>query len=160
MPTNPVDELIAQNIATAISEITVANSYNYDLTAARPTRIGFDGMKKHKDLTVLIVQDDADADESKASEGNPPMLAWRQPFMLIAYVIESDASTDPIDQRINRVRADIIKKLMDDVTRGGYAHNTTFVGSQVFASSPGVSGVVLYVDIEYRVRSNDPYTQA
>lgn len=160
MPTNPVDELIAQNIVTAIGEITVANSYNYDLTAARPTRLGFDASTKHRDLTVLIVQDDADEDESKASEGNPPMLAWVQPFMLIAYVIESDASTDPIDQRINRVRADIIKKLMIDVTRGGYAHNTTFTGSRVFSLAPGVTGVVLYIDIDYRVRSTDPYTQA
>ena len=156
----PIVEHIAANIATAVNGITVAAGYHYGLTAVRPTHLGFEDDEQPEDLTVLIVQEDPEEDPENASDGNSAMKAWVQPFALGAFVIESDSSTDPIDTRINRVRADIEKALMVDYSRGGYAIDTRIRGSARFGETSAQSGIAIYVDVLYRTRINDPYTGA
>jgi len=159
MATDPVIELIAQSFVDDITAITVANGFNYDLTAARPTRLGFDDLHLHKDLTVLILQEDPVEESDIAAEGNPPMKAWRQTFILLAYVMESDKTTDPIDTKINRIQADIIKKIKADIKRDDNALDTIVTGTSTgeFENAPGLAGIQIFVDVLYRTSELDPY---
>ncbi len=155
---DPVVEHIAENVKAAINAVTIANGFNQDLTATRPTRLGFADGEGQKDLTVLVVQEDPDEDEESSTEGNPPALAWIQPFWLIAYVLDSDSSTDAIDTRKNRVRSDIEKKLAEDRTRGGNAWDTRIRAPESFVLGPAASGIIVIVDVLYKTSEDDPYT--
>ena len=156
----PVIESIAEDIATAVNAITVANGFHQDLTAKRPIRLGLEGLAAETDGTVVILQEEPSEDEEASSQGNPPSRAWRQPFWLAAYVIASDAVTTPIDTRLNQVRSDIEKKLRADPTRGGYAIDTIIRAPIFFNEDPGVTGIIVVIEVRYRTSEDDPYTKA
>jgi len=157
---DPVLELIAENIKTEVAEITVANGFNQNLTPKRPTRSGWEDDEPATNGKVLIIQEDPDEDEENAAAGNNPMKAWVQPFTLVAFVIASDANSDPIDTLVNRVKADIEKKLCEDPTRGGNAWDTRIrAGGKIYKDGQ-YSGWAVVVDVHYRTREDDPYTKA
>ena len=158
--TTPIIEHIAADIKTAINAITVAAGFNQTLTGVRPTRVGFEGGPPPKDLEVFIIQDDPDEDEDLSGAGYVSLLAWRQPFLLQAFVISSDDATASIDTRINQVRSDIEQKLMEDISRGGYAIDTQVKAPIKFNDGPAFSGIVVMIEVIYRTRENDPYTAA
>src|SRR3972149_2606913 len=110
----PVIELIAENIFAAINEIKVVNGFSCDLTAVRPKMIDFSDVTP-RDGTVLIYQEDEDRAENEGTLTNE----WNQTFNIVSLVLQSDKSQTPMDIKINRVRADIQKKLMEDDSRGG-----------------------------------------
>ena len=152
--TTPIVEHIAADIATAIGEITVAAGYNQTLTALRPTKMDF-MQTPAADGVVLIKQDDP----VRIDEEETPYtcIDWSQPFVLAAFVIDSDDAATPIDTRLNQVRSDIEHKLSVDKTRGGYALDTTISNPVPFAESPRVTGIAVVVEVEYRTAVNDPY---
>lgn len=151
----PVIELIAKNIETTINAVTTANGYNQDLTAVRPKRTDF-LESSWNDLTVLITQ----AEVEKIVDVNS-LITWRQHFVLVAIVIDSDTASDSIDTRENAVRSDIEKKLTEDITRGGYAYDTGLLGAVPFKSDDGAnSGIAIEFTVDYRTLGTDPYTQA
>ena len=154
----PIVEQIALEIVARINEITEANSFNQILNAVRPTRYGFTGDSAPIDLNVLVVQDDPQEDDEHAADGYQAMKAWVQPFMLVAFVINSDDSTAALDTRLNQVRADIEKKLMEDHTRGGLAWDTKMRGSQRFNSDVARTGITIAIDVMFRTDIADPYT--
>lgn len=151
----PRIEHIALNIEIAINAITIANGFNQNLKAVRPKRNDY----KHEapiDGKVLIWQDDEEKNEEAAIETQD----WRQPFTLEAIVLDSDASTESIDTRLNKVCADIQKKLLEDVTRGGYAYDTIIMPSMKFDDGEGFSGIAVEVIVCYRTSYLDPYSAA
>lgn len=156
---DPIIEAIAVEITEAINAITVANGFNQDLAATRPTRLDFLDGEGQQDLTVLIVQQDPDEDEESSTEGNPPAKAWIQPFWCIAYVIDSDNATDPIDSRKNKVRSDIEKKLRSDPTRDGNAWDTRVRAPESFNLGPAATGIIVVVDVLYKTSEDDPYVK-
>jgi hypothetical protein len=151
---DPIVELIAENIESAINAVTIANGYHQTLTALRPRRNDFSDVAPN-DLTVLIKQ----ADEE---QGMNPLETqdWQQPFLLMAFVIDSDTATASIDTRINQVRADIQKKLLLDATRGGYAYDTVILPSQEFDDGNGFSGIAVKIAVKYRTNYMNPYAKA
>jgi len=98
-----------------------------------------------------------EAEEEPPAAGAGMAKTWRQYFVLVVFVIDSDDAATSIDTRINQVRADIAKVLQVDRTRGGYAHDTEFHESTPF-DDPG--GVALKISVRYRTLINDPYTLA
>lgn len=157
---DPVVEKIAANIKAAINAITEANGFSQDLVAVRPTRLGFEDNAVPGDLKVVIVQEDPEENEELSAEGNPAMKAWTQPFALVCFVISSDTAVVGIDTRLNQVRSDVEKKLMEDVTRGGQAIDTRLGGSMRFSEGPNASGIIVVVNVLYRTRVDDPYQVA
>ena len=149
----PVIENIAVNIKTTIDEITVAEGYNQTLIALRSKRVDFNA-EALDDLTVAIFQ--LEADKLASAIGT---YEWDQHFILMAIVVDSDDSTDPIDTRRNQVKSDIIKKLRVDPSRGGYALDTDIAATAMFKDE-GISGVAVEIAVHYRVNEDDPYTQA
>ncbi len=151
-PGTAVIEQIAAEIETAINEITVANGFNQTLTAIRPRRLDFVGILLN-DGKVFIWQGDHNAVENPASMA----AEWLVEFSIGALIIDSDAETDSIDTRLNDVAADILKKLKEDHTRGGFAIDTLFP-SIAKIDTEEVSGVIVTITVHYRTQYADPYT--
>ena len=143
----PVIEYIAEDIEAAINAITRANGFNQDLVAVRPRRNDFSDIAP-VDGTVLIWQDD----ETEPEEQLYSTQSWVQPFCLQVIVLDSDTAVSSIDTRLNQVRADIHKKLREDITRGGYAYETEIAPSIKFDE-----GIAVFVNVHYRTKENDPY---
>jgi len=147
----PIIELIAENIEAAVNQITVANGYQQTLSAIRPKKndFAYDLPENNK---VLILQSDEEVVK-------PPTAykRWRAIFGLTAIVIDSDAETESIDSRLNRITADIEKKLKEDNRRGENAISTE-VESCVFFSVEKCSGSEIRVAVEYQTKFDDPYS--
>lgn len=156
---NPIVEQIAANLKTAIDAITVTNGFQQDLKAVRPTRLGFADDEVPENGTVLITQDDPEPLDELSAPGNPALKAWRQPFVLIAFVIESDGATTPIETRINRVGADIQKKALEDPGRGNLAIDTHVQAPNIMNEGPRFTGIIVNVEVDYRTPEDDPYTK-
>ncbi len=152
----PIIEQIAVNVVAAINQITGANGFNQTLKATRPIRLGFEDGEGQKDLTVLVVQRDPEEDPESSTEGNPAAKAWMQPFLCIAYVIDSDSSTTPIDTRKNRIRSDIEKKLREDPERGGNAWDTQIRAPESFNLGPSATGISVVVEVFYKTSEDNP----
>lgn len=152
--TNPIVELIAQDIEARINEITTGNGFNQNLVALRPMRVDFKDVAPTNGY-VLIKQ----ADEEEPEDQAHMTKEWEQPFVLMAIVLQSDTASTSIDQKLNQVRADIQKKLTEDTTRGGNAIDTVILPSAEFDDGEGFTGIAVRVVVRYRVKINDPYTK-
>lgn len=151
----PVIESIAIDIETAINAVTEANGFNQDLTAIRPARNDFKDVTP-EDRKVLIWQGDEERPDDHAIDTQE----WMQPFVLEAVVLDDDNASDSIDTRINQVRADIQKKLCEDVTRGGNAIDTILMPCGKFDDGEGFTGIAVNIIVHYRTNDDDPYTKA
>lgn len=149
----PIIEQIADLVKADINTITVANGFNQTLTAVRPKRIDF--KTPWNDLDVLINQVEAEQLDA------PTMyMEWKQFFILTAFVIDSDEETASIDTRLNKVAADIIKKLLEDRTRDGLAENTGIDDASPFDDDDGgLSGIAVKIWVQYLTKDDDPYSQ-
>ncbi len=148
----PILEKIAVNLLAAINEITTDNGWNQTLTAKRPKRINLDD-EITEDLTAIIQQENP----VKGQETNST-IEWHQPFAIQTIVIDSDAATTPIDTRLNTIRADVEKKVGEDITRGGYARDQRIMDPVIF-DGPKFTGIAVNIVVIYRTLYGDPYTQ-
>ena len=160
----PIIEQIVQEIVDRVNEVTTANGFQYDLDAARPTRheivsIELGEYVAPKDGVVLVVQDNPELAEGGELSGSPARLDWILPVNLVAFCIESDRATTPIDRRLNRIRSDLEKKMREDPTRGGLAYDTRIQAPRQFPQSAQQTGIVVIIDVYYRTSEDDPYTQ-
>jgi hypothetical protein len=86
---------------------------------------------------------------------------WNQQFFLACIVIDSKDATASIDTRLNQVASDIFKKLMADITRGGYAIDTKFHAFvPIVDEETAMSGIGVMISVDYRTQEDDPYTRA
>ena len=150
----PITEYIAEEIKAAINAITIANGFNQDLIAIRRKRTDYRDVAP-MDGTVLILQV-----EDERGEDPVGFAAWDQKFLIVAIVIDSDKATDSIETRMSKVRDDIRKKLVEDVTRGGYATETKNGPATPFDDGEESTGIILETDVHYRTQFADPYTKA
>lgn len=150
----PIVETIAVKLAALIDAITVANGFNQTLTAVRPKRIHLEG-DINTDLTVIIEAEDAVIEEDSTTH-----VIWRQGFTLQALVIDSDDATDPIDTRLNTVRSDIEKKLMEnDNWQLDDLGEILLKSAEKFIADPQMAGIAVNIDVLYMVSKTDPYSQ-
>ena len=151
----PIIESIAEDIKDAINLITTGNGFNQTLTAIRPKRSDFLA-SAWDDLTVLVNQV-----EAEKPEGAIFATTWRQYFIIMAIVIDSDDASTSIDTRLNQVAADIEKKLMEDATRGANAIDTEITAKTPFADDEtALTGIAIQVAVDYRTVMENPYTKA
>ena len=151
----PVVESIAVDIETKINLITEANGFNQDLTAQRSRRVDFVDVAPADGL-VLIWQ----GTEQRPEDEVISVDEWIQPFILYAIVMDSDDAVTSIDTRLNQVRADIQKKLLEDTTRNSNAIETIIGASDRFDDGQGFTGIAVPVLVHYRTVFGDPYTKA
>jgi len=148
----PLVERIAVNLEKAINAITVANGFNYDLTAVRPKRLHLEG-DINKDLTVIIEQESPSAEPVITDE----TITWHQPFTLQAIVIDSDKATEAIDTRLNKIRADIEKQLNSEAYRDceGLAEGIFLKQPEKFTTAE-LSAIAVNIDVQYTTDYDDP----
>ncbi len=164
----PINEQIVEDIVTAVNTVTMANDYKQDLAAKRPIRGNLEAESSAGNGTILVIQDSPEPPEKPYTEGNPPAQHWILPVYLAAYILAPDpdrsgaaaADSDPIDTRINRAEADLIKAIMADPTRGGLATDTKIAAAERFNDDANFTGVVLTLNVLYAVKETDPYTAA
>lgn len=149
----PVIEAIARAIEGLVNQITVVNGYCQTLTAVRPKRVHF-WDEITADNTVLISQG-----KPERMDMTHATIDWRQPFELQAICIDSDAATETIESRLNKVRSDIEKKLMADVTLGGLSYDLQIQPPDYY-SGDRFTGIAVNVDVLYRTLLSDPYSLA
>lgn len=145
----PIIELIAQNIERTINDVTTGNGYLSTLVAER-------GKRSNRVRDNLVVIHQLDPDPIDAPQAH---LGWRVPFALNGYIVESDSSTTPLDQRANIMWADIVKALRVDVSRGQYAYDTEISPPAGFPDAGPLEGIAINIAIKYRHLENDPTAQ-
>jgi len=160
----PIVERIAEWLLAALQEITTAGGYHYGLKVSRNEVLyGMD--ETVGDLTVFIEDDEA-------VEAKKPTLTHRfklQPFMVSTYLIASAEPAVPVDQRKNRIIADIEKRLGLEIAAnpgpdrmcGGLAYWIEVGNAQIWIDRVRQATVVaLPVSISYKVLITNPYAQA
>jgi len=147
-------EYIARNIEADINLITTGAGFNQTLIAHRPRRIDFLD-QSWNDKDVIIKQ----AETAKLSD-EALMTDRRQTFEITVIVIDVDSETDSIDTRINAIQADVEKKLYADLTRGGYAFDTSVESAVMLnPNDGGPGGITITITVDYRTKTGDPFTQ-
>ncbi len=155
--TYPVVERIVQAVVAALEAILKANNYATNVSqVVRPRRTG--EMFVPTDKGVAVIQDDERPAPEHNVCGNPPVIGWRLPIACDLVVRVSESATEPMDQVLNIFKADVQKALMQDPQWGGLAINSELGPAEYPDPSKGVEGVTVWIDIEYRVAENDPYT--
>lgn len=151
----PIIETIAAKLVTLVNGITIAAGFNQTLTAVRPKRIHLEG-DLNADNTVIIEQEDGrigtDANET---------TVWLQGFTLQALAIDSDDATEAIDTRLNKIAADIIKKLFTDGNSNldGLADGILLKNTEKFIADPQLAGIAVNIDVQFPFDTADPYSQ-
>lgn len=154
----PVLEQIAQKVFDRVLQVRKANGYNVDVTVQRPSRgsgIEFDNYR------VAILQHDPEESSDYSLPGNPPAIAWKQPFAIYLIIRPSDKDTTPYDKILNTFQADVEKALKDadDWYRwDGLAVNSSMAPSVPFVQESGAhEGRIMTLNVYYRVDETDPY---
>jgi hypothetical protein len=148
----PILESIAVDIEAAVNAITVANGFNYTLTAIRPKTITYK-VTPNYDKVVVIKQG------TRSPIGSASLvLSWEQIFELTCWVTESEIAVTSIETKTNQIVADIEKKLKEDVQRGDNAYNTRLLGADPLEDEAG-TGAIVTVAVDYKVSETDPYTK-
>lgn len=145
----PVIERIAQNVVDTLKGVNVAAGYNNSLSVERLKREG----NAPRDLLVVVEQHD----ETQPEDVTHNKQEWFQRFAVTCYVVEQDGARS-LDTRINSVRADVQKALMQDPHRGDLAIDTILRGCDSIALLTGgqLTGIVVYFDVHYAVEWDDP----
>lgn len=152
--TNPIKELIAEDIKLKIIEITEGNGFNYTLSAVRPKRSDF--LNSAWADKMVIVNQTGEIEMTSAGLTKQRDMQ----FVLTCIYTGSDESVVPLGTPLNRIAADIEKKLMEDPTRGGNAIDTVVHGSvPKYDSKAGVTGQFIEVSVHYRTKDDDPYVK-
>jgi hypothetical protein len=147
----PIVELISQNVVDVLSRVAESTGYNGTLIVERQKRSG----NIPRDRLVVVHQDDP-----IPLDGAHGHTTWNQPYVVTCYVIESETSDTPIDQRVNFIRSDVEKAVMEDVTRGGYAILTSLEKPELFDAKDGsFFGIDVHFTVTYRTIQDDPYVQ-
>jgi hypothetical protein len=160
---DPVIERIAQDLLDTLEGITTAAGYRYTLIAERAKpNLG----NRRRDGLAVLVQGDAKRinEDDDSPTGRGPAYdhdEWWAAFAVVLTAMETEASTDPIDKRMNVMRSDVEKALAVDPTRGGLAILTEMGDPMPVDAPPNVNGVewAIPLTVYYRTLAGDPYTQ-
>lgn len=158
----PIVEQIAAKIKTRLG--LISSSSGYETTASgvvRPTRTG--GFRP-KDYQLIVVQESATKNQQLSCPGNPPSIAWNQPFRIAAELLQSKNDTSAIDTLRNTFAADVQKALTtatgDWAQWDGLAVNSMIgqIDTYLDDGETNVAGFQIVLTVIYRVSENDPYT--
>ena len=153
----PIVEQIAQAVQTKLDALVTATT----LTAAqRPRRVGLPSSPVDRSC-VLLQSSPIKAPPEEQAHG---YLVWIQPFEVYCFVRPSDSSTTAADTLINTLRADIEKKLVEDVWNGdpifgGLADNVQVADPTLFQIGEAIAGIIVRIEVLYKTLESDPYSQ-
>ena len=159
----PIVEQIASWMETALASITEANGYQQDLAVVRPED-PWDEATAVGDLTTILGQDDPERLDPRSTAG----IRWRQPFLIVTFFAGRGGTGLSLDTRLNRVRADIEKRLGVELAKGHGPNKLCSSLADDMEILPPTVGVdpdakltvlLCAVAVTYRVSATDPYSQ-
>lgn len=150
---DPIKENISADILTAVNEITTDAGFNQTLIARRAMRIDFNEDNPPATNRVVITQTEAEDLTPGISKNE-----WLQHYDINCIVVGSDTDSTTIETLINRVEADVIKKLRVDPQRSGNALDTIILSPESPGEDSGFTGIIVKVAVHYRHNQDDPYT--
>ncbi len=143
-------ERIAQAVLAVLNQVVDAGDA---ASAERIIRAGLPESPGHQKL--FLFQDDAEE-----LEATQIMLAWRLPFVVLAYVRPADSSSSAIDTPINELRSQVERQLRVDYTLGGLARDLRIRPPFGFAYDSDYEGVMINFDIDFETLESNPYSQS
>jgi len=158
--TEPIVERIAQWLCAALKEITTAGGYHYTLHVSRPLTLE-PPAQTIGDLSTILEM----GEREEAAKPTLTHRCWRQPFLASVYLLNT---TEPVDQRINRVVADIEKRIGVEIAAhkgadglcGGLAYRLYVENPEIWIDRGRNATIVLApILIDYKVSITDPYAQ-
>ena len=157
MPT-PVIEQIAERIRTIVSGVQTTNGYSTAIgTVLRPTRLPF-RTEALGNLDAVITQGDKVRSEDNDLQGNPPAIAWVQPFEIAVASIRAESVTTALESDLNTIEADIQMAVMGDQQLQAMIVERHLGEPTQEVTENGARGLVtVVVEIIYRVSEDDPY---
>jgi len=164
----PIPERLANELATRLEEITVANGYPFDVTKVlRPNRDGVTVL--YTDRSIRIDQGNTERVEDLDCPGNPPALCWSQPFDVRCFTRNSNRPEDQQDPEAdmphatntNEMVASAIKAITDADqwhTMNNISFDARFGTVEAFSADDGeYNGHMVTVTCFYRTDENNPY---
>lgn len=154
-----VVEQIAQVIESRLlAMVGDAVAYPIDvLEVIRPTQFG---NFTPSDRQIILTQGQEQQVPELSCPGNPPAVALDRVFNIRCHVMQSEATTDQIDQILNQFQCDVIKAICTPASSwhnmGGNALMAQWGIAQPFTSTGGLEGVNLPLRVIYRVSEDDP----
>jgi hypothetical protein len=159
---DPIIEKIAQDVLAIIQTATITNGYNANYTVERRNQRA----DAEKDNHVIIHQMYVDSLQDNAGDDVVGGRTYRQTFWLHTYVVESEGSSTPIDNRINIARSDIEKVMLSDpqfldsarLTPSGTVIDTRIMPPETW-DDPRYEGITVVVEVQYRTAYEDPFKE-
>ena len=162
----PILQNIANVLLARLKLITIANGYQFEADdvsmVSRDLNDWQPGPRK-----ILIDQKEETEVEELSYPGNPPAIAWNVTFEIWGFASSLDYPAGEIgigaDSTTENQMIAAIKKAVvaGDSTGwmnfGGDAINAHFTSSRP-NDSQGHNGVLVSLDVLYRIRETDPYT--
>jgi hypothetical protein len=153
-----IDALIDQNLITTLKTI-VTPTYNTNIGTVERLRtlISINGRYPYT-LCIQLEPDDVEQ-WGQLRNDNLNYIVW----YFDGHSDQNEILNDEFVYRLRNVAADITKAVKGDVTRGGYAQNTTIVKSGFgwfLDETITEPGAYVIIQIERIIDPNDPYKLA
>lgn len=156
---SPIIEQIAVKIKAAVEGVTIAKGCNVDVSEVlRPRLVGIPADPKHWGVVLRQIEDDRTSAEGIG--GNPPGIDKIQVFTLDLALRIPEGDETPFDTLANIFEADVTKAVMADVYWDGLATDTAMLPTEFMISQDGTfEGKTLFLEVQYRIAENDPYSK-
>lgn len=148
---NPVKEEILENVKTTLAQISVVNGFYNNVAEVHRFRIAGWQAYAFPALAVIGVKED-----KKGILGTPSRMDVTL-ILSVMCILTADAVADAEDLH-NRLLCDVEAVMQLDVTRGGFAVDTTCIGDElepIEASTPFFVSTITF-EVHYRHSRSDP----
>jgi len=156
----PVIERIAQQLEARLGKMAAGLTLNTKVSEVYRSRRN--NKAEPKDRQIIITQPDPERIPDSDCAGNPPAIAWKQPFHCIFIAMTSEDDPTELDQTLNFARADMQTAIAQPSANwqgwNNLAFNSEFAGSEKLDAGGGVHGLKLVLHVFYRHNEGDEYT--
>jgi len=151
--TSSIREHIIDNLITAIKTVKKSAGYDNDISDGRVFRAAA-SVDTNAFPSVYVFEGDELIVEREHA-GSATRIFKDMDVLVEVWV----SDYDDLSVTINSIEADVIKAIMADTTRGGYAVTTEQTGSTpFFLDGSNIGGRIISFNIRYGHRESDPYT--
>ena len=148
-----IREYIMDDLIADIKTVKKVNGYDNDISDGRVFRASA-SVDTNAFPSVYVFEGDESIVEREYSGSNTHVVKDMEVLVEVW-----DSSYDDLAGLINSIEADVIKAILADSTRGGYAIVTEQTGSTpFFVESENIGGRIISFNIRYEHKEIDPYT--
>lgn len=156
----PIIEQISATIVSRLGQITLANSYEFDVASVdRVKRLADGWTPRH--LSIVVEQSEDEKNDELSYPGNPPAEARDVLFRIHGFVRESDHASTDDDTAVNQMAA-AIRQALAAVGSNWHTLSGNAIDAMLGTNEPfdnvDHKGVTVSLFVTYRISERDPYT--